>query len=291
MTHVKIHYTLNYNREVAYEKNQFNLLIIAIWLCAFYSKLCRPRHRYKWGGIAGYGPGYDPNDPIDAKYPYWRVTIKDFGCSNGTTCTWTAAEKKSAIEMMAKLRAMLNIPEFQDVFRQKAPYIVDKDASYEGSPYSVTMGSTYDTERLLWSILNADFEVTYRKQDSLSGGIASANVGKSLYVQLGYNPDVYNFDYVCNFPNSTFNGTATGYVAFTSLVFHEHLHNMGMTHENTSKERPDEVSRIQLVLNDWWRDGNYKDPKLEDSYKAQIDEITNYYLEKYAHLLESDTSN
>ena len=33
-----------------YEKNQFNLLIIAIWLCAFYSKLCRPRHRYKWGG-------------------------------------------------------------------------------------------------------------------------------------------------------------------------------------------------------------------------------------------------
>lgn len=291
MTHVKIHYTLNYNKEVAYEKNQFNLLIIAIWLCAFYSKLCRPRHRYKWGGIAGYGPGYDPNDPIDAKYPYWRVTIKDFGCSNGTTCTWTAAEKKSAIEMMAKLRAMLNIPEFQDVFRQKAPYIVDKDASYEGSPYSVTMGSTYDTERLLWSILNADFEVTYRKQDSLSGGIASANVGKSLYVQLGYNPDVYNFDYVCNFPNSTFNGTATGYVAFTSLVFHEHLHNMGMTHENTSKERPDEVSRIQLVLNDWWRDGNYKDPKLEDSYKAQIDEITNYYLEKYAHLFESDTSN
>ena len=291
MTHVKIHYTLNYNREVAYEKNQFNLLIIAIWLCAFYSKLCRPRHRYKWGGIAGYGPGYDPNDPIDAKYPYWRVTIKDFGCSNGTTCTWTAAEKKSAIEMMAKLRAMLNIPEFQDVFRQKAPYIVDKDASYEGSPYSVTMGSTYDTERLLWSILNADFEVTYRKQDSLSGGIASANVGKSLYVQLGYNPDVYNFDYVCNFPNSTFNGTATGYVAFTSLVFHEHLHNMGMTHENTSKERPDEVSRIQLVLNDWWRDGNYKDPKLETSHQAQIDEITNYYLEKYAHLLESDTSN
>ena len=278
---------------MTYEKNQFNLLIIAIWLCAFYSKLCRPRHRYKrGGGIADYGPGYDPNDPIDAKYPYWRVTIKDFGCSDGTKCTWTVEEKKSAIAMMAKLRAMLNIPEFQDVFRQKAPYIVDKDASYEGSPYSVTMGSTYDTERLLWSILNADFEVTYRKQDSLSGGIASANVGKSLYVQLGYNPDVYNFDYVCNFPNTTYTGTGnSGYVSHTSLVFHEHLHNMGMTHENTSKERPDEVSRIQLVLNDWWRDGNYKDPKLETSHQAQIDEITKYYLEKYAHLLESDTSN
>ena len=63
------------------------------------------------GGIAGYGPGYDPNDPIDAKYPYWRVTIKDFGCSNGTTCTWTVDEKKAAIKMMARLRAMLNIPE------------------------------------------------------------------------------------------------------------------------------------------------------------------------------------
>ena len=274
---------------MTYEKNQFNLLIIAIWLCAFYSKLCRQR---QWGGIADYGPGYDPNDPIDAKYPYWRVTIKDFGCSNGTKCTWTVAEKKAAIKMMARLRAMLNIPEFQDVFRQNAPYIVDKDASYEGSPYSVTMGSTYDTERLLWSILNADFEVTYRKQDSLSGGIASANVGKSLYVQLGYNPDVYNFDYVCNFPNTTYTGTGnSGYVSHTSLVFHEHLHNIGMTHENTSKERPDEVSRIQLVLNDWWRDGNYKEPKLETSHQAQIDEITNYYLEKYAHLLESDTSN
>ena len=159
MTHVKIHYTLNYNKEVAYEKNQFNLLIIAIWLCAFYSKLCRPRHRYKRGGIAGYGPGYDPNDPIDAKYPYWRVTIKDFGCSNGTTCTWTVDEKKAAIKMMARLRAMLNIPEFQDVFRQNAPYIADEVESYEGSPYSTTTGEAYDTERLLWSILNADFEV------------------------------------------------------------------------------------------------------------------------------------
>lgn len=274
---------------MTYEKNQFNLLIIAIWLCAFYSKLCRPR---QWGGIADYGPGYDPNDPIDAKYPYWRVTIKGFGCNNGTTCTWTAAEKKSAIEMMAKLRAMLNIPEFQDVFRQKAPYIVDKDASYEGSPYSVTMGSTYDTERLLWSILNADFEVTYNKHKGLSGGIASANVGNSLYVQLGYNPDVYNFDYVCNFPNTEYTGTGnSGYVSHTSLVFHEHLHNMGMTHENTSKGIPDEVSRIQLVLNDWWRDGNYKNPQLETSHQAQIDEITEYYLEKYAHLFESDTSN
>ena len=272
---------------------KINLIFLSLLFgCVLFTVSCADQDTdINGGGIADYGPGYDPNDPIDAKYPYWRVTIKDFGCSNGTKCTWTAAEKKSAIEMMAKLRAMLNIPEFQDVFRQKAPYIVDKDASYEGSPYSVTMGSTYDTERLLGSILNADFEVTYRKQDSLSGGIASANVGKSLYVQLGYNPDVYNFDYVCNFPNSTFNGTTTGYVAFTSLVFHEHLHNMGMTHENTSKERPDEVSRIQLVLNDWWRDGNYKEPKLETSHQAQIDEITKYYLEKYAHLFASDTSN
>ena len=288
MTHVKIHYTLNYNREVAYEKNQFNILIIAIWLCAFYSKLCRPRHRYKWGGIAGYGPGYDPNDPIDAKYPYWRVTIKDFGCSNGTTCTWTVDEKKAAIKMMARLRAMLNIPEFQDVFRQNAPYIADEVESYEGSPYSTTTGEAYDTERLLWSILNADFEVTYRKQDSLSGGIASANVGKSLYVQLGYNPDVYKFDYVCNFPNTTYTGTGnSGYVSHTSLVFHEHLHNMGMTHAHGK----DPVTDIQMVLFNWWYNGNNKYPKLETSHQAQIDEITNYYLEKYAHLLESDTSN
>ena len=267
---------------------KINLIFLSLLFgCVLFTVSCADQDKdTNGGGIADYGPGYDPNDPIDAKYPYWRVTIKGFGCSNGTKCTWTAAEKKSAIEMMAKLRAMLNIPEFQDVFRQKAPYIVDKNASYEGSPYSVTMGSTYDTERLLWSILNADFEVTYRKQDSLSGGIASA-----IYVQLGYNPDVYNFDYVCNFPNSTFNGTATGYVAFTSLVFHEHLHNMGMTHENTSNERPDEVSRIQLVLNDWWRDGNYKEPKLETSHQAQIDEITKYYLKKYAHLFASDTSN
>lgn len=286
MTHVKIHYTLNYNREVAYEKNQFNLLIIAIRLYAFYSKLCRPRHRYKrWGGIAGYGPGYDPNDPIDAKYPYWRVTIKDFGCSNGTTCTWTVDEKKAAIKMMARLRAMLNIPEFQDVFRKNAPYIADEVESYKDSPYSTTTGEAYDTERLLWSILNADFEVTYRKQDSLSGGIASANVGKSLYVQLGYNPDVYNFDYVCNFPNTPYTGTGnSGYVSHTSLVFHEHLHNMGMTHAHGQ----DPVTDIQMVLFNWWYNGN---PKLETSHQAQIDEITNYYLEKYAHLLESDTSN
>lgn len=273
---------------------KINLIFLSLLFgCVLFTVSCADQDTdTNGGGIADYGPGYDPNDPIDAKYPYWRVTIKDFGCSEGTTCTWTVAEKKAAIKMMARLRAMLNIPEFQDVFRQKAPYIVDKNASYEGSPYSVTMGSTYDTERLLWSILNADFEVTYRKQDSLSGGIASANVGKSLYVQLGYNPDVYNFDYVCNFPNTTYTGTGnSGYVSHTSLVFHEHLHNMGMTHENTSKERPDEVSRIQLVLNDWWRDGNYKDPKLETSHQAQIDEITKYYLEKYAHLLESDTSN
>ena len=287
MTHVKIHYTLNYNKEVAYEKNQFNLLIIAIWLCAFYSKLCRPRHRYKRGGIAGYGPGYDPNDPIDAKYPYWRVTIKDFGCSNGTTCTWTVDEKKAAIKMMARLRAMLNIPEFQDVFRQNAPYIADEVESYEGSPYSTTTGEAYDTERLLWSILNADFEVTYRKQDNV-GGDASANVGKSLYVQLGYNPDVYKFDYVCNFPNTTYTGTGnSGYVSHTSLVFHEHLHNMGMTHAHGK----DPVTDIQMVLFNWWYNGNLKDPKLETSHQAQINEITNYYLEKYAHLLESDTSN
>lgn len=284
MTHVKIHYTLNYNREVAYEKNQFNLIIIAIWLYAFYSKLCRPRHRYKWGGIADYGPGYDPNDPIDAKYPYWRVTIKDFGCSNGTTCTWTVDEKKAAIKMMARLRAMLNIPEFQDAFRKNAPYIADEVESYEGSPYSTTTGEAYDTERLLWSILNADFEVTYRKQNNV-GGDASANVGKSLYVQLGYNPDVYNFDYVCNFPNTTYTGKGnSGYVSHTSLVFHEHLHNIGMTHAHGQ----DPVSDIQMVLFNWWYNGN---PKLETSHQAQIDEITNYYLEKYAHLLESDTSN
>lgn len=270
---------------------KINLIFLSLLFgCMLFTVSCADQDTdTNGGGIAGYGPGYDPNDPIDAKYPYWRVTIKDFGCSNGTTCTWTVDEKKAAIKMMARLRAMLNIPEFQDVFRKNAPYIVDKDASYEDSPYSVTMGSTYDTERLLWSILNADFEVTYRKQDSLSGGIASANVGKSLYVQLGYNPDVYNFDYVCNFPNDPFTEKGSqGYVSHTSLIFHEHLHNMGMTHENTSKERPDEVSRIQMVLFNWWYNNN---PKLETSHQAQINEITNYYLEKYAHLLESDTSN
>ena len=266
---------------------KINLIFLSLLFgCVLFTVSCADKDN--GGGIADYGPGYDPNDPIDAKYPYWRVTIKDFGCSNGTTCTWTVDEKKAAIKMMARLRAMLNIPEFQDVFRQNAPYIADEVESYEGSPYSTTTGEAYDTERLLWSILNADFEVTYRKQDSLSGGIASANVGKSLYVQLGYNPDVYKFDYVCNFPNTPYTGTGnSGYVSHTSLVFHEHLHNMGMTHAHGK----DPVTDIQMVLFNWWYNGNGKDPKLETSHQAQIDEITNYYLEKYAHLLESDTSN
>lgn len=268
---------------------KINLIFLSLlFACVLFTVSCADQDTdANGGGIADYGPGYDPNDPIDAKYPYWRVTIKGFGCSNGTKCTWTAAEKKYAIEMMAKFRAMLNIPEFQDVFRKNAPYIADEVESYEGSPYSTTTGEAYDTERLLWSILNADFEVTYRKQNDV-GGDASANVGKSLYVQLGYNPDVYNFDYICNFPNTTYKGTGnSGYVSHTSLVFHEHLHNMGMTHAHGQ----DPVTDIQMVLFNWWYNGNGKDPKLEKSHQAQIDEITKYYLEKYAHLFESDTSN
>ena len=265
---------------------KINLIFLSLLFgCVLFTVSCADQDTdTNGGGIAGYGPGYDPNDPIDAKYPYWRVTIKDFDCSNGTKCTWTVAEKKAAIKMMARLRAMLNIPEFQDVFRKNAPYIADEVESYEGSPYSTTTGEAYDTERLLWSILNADFEVTYRKQ-KMNGGDASANVGKSLYVQLGYNPNVYNFDYICNFPNTEYTGKGnSGYVSHTSLVFHEHLHNMGMTHAHGQ----DPVTDIQMVLFDWWYNGN---PKLETSHQAQIDEITEYYLEKYAHLLESDTSN
>ena len=268
---------------------KINLIFLSLLFgCVLFTVSCADQDTdINGGGIADYGPGYDPNDPIDAKYPYWRVTIKGFGCSNGTTCTWTVDEKRTAIKMMARLRAMLNIPEFQDVFRQNAPYIADEVESYEGSPYSTTTGEAYDTERLLWSILNADFEVTYRKQNDV-GGDASANVGKSLYVQLGYNPDVYNFDYICNFPNTTYTGKGnSGYVSHTSLVFHEHLHNMGMTHAHGQ----DPVTVIQMVLFNWWYNGNLKDPKLETSHQAQIDEITKYYLEKYAHLLESDTSN
>lgn len=263
------------------------ILLSLLFGCLLFTVSCADQNtntNTNGGGIADYGPGYDPNDSIDAKYPYWRVTIKDFGCSNGTTCTWTVAEKKAAVKMMARLRAMLNIPEFQDVFRKNAPYIADEVESYEGSPYSTTTGEAYDTERLLWSILNADFEVTYRKQNNV-GGDASANVGESLYVQLGYNPDVYDFNYVCNFPNKPYTGTGnSGYVSHTSLVFHEHLHNMGMTHAHGQ----DPVTDIQMVLFNWWYNGN---PKLETSHQEQIDEITNHYLEKYAHLFESDTSN
>ena len=128
---------------------KINLIFLSLLFgCVLFTVSCADKDN--GGGIADYGPGYDPNDPIDAKYPYWRVTIKDFGCSNGTKCTWTVAEKKAAIKMMARLRAMLNIPEFQDVFRQNAPYIADEVESYEGSPYSTTTGEAYDTERLLW---------------------------------------------------------------------------------------------------------------------------------------------
>ena len=76
---------------------KINLIFLSLLFgCVLFTVSCADKDNGE--GIADYGPGYDPNDPIDAKYPYWRVTIKDFGCSDGTKCTWTVEEKNLLLQ-------------------------------------------------------------------------------------------------------------------------------------------------------------------------------------------------
>ena len=142
-----------------------------------------------------------PSDPIDEKYPNWKVGISGFGFSpqspKGTT--FTIKEKKFLIKYLALTRSILNTQEFLDAWEKNKDSIdcASETDSYPGSPYSISTGQEYDKDRLLETILNADFDVLYRKHN-LESNIASANVGKSLYVRQGYDPNVYDTEYLCN---------------------------------------------------------------------------------------------
>lgn len=227
-----------------------------------------------------------PSDPIDEKYPNWKVGISGFGFSpqspKGTT--FTIKEKKFLIKYLALTRSILNTQEFLDAWEKNKDSIdcASETDSYPGSPYSISTGQEYDKDRLLETILNADFDVLYRKHN-LESNIASANVGKSLYVRQGYDPDVYDTEYLCNLWSGDLTQTPQGYVSYLSLIFHENLHNAGMEHHSGY----DAVSKIQMILFNVLV-GNPNN--IEGRYAEQTAEIENSYLEKYAHLLTDDVN-
>ena len=77
-----------------------------------------------------------------------------------------------------------------------------------------------------------------------------------------------------------------GYASFSGLMFHEHMHNIGFTHNDVNKNSnvpyglQDVVQKlIERILYD----------DLKDKYARQLDELTAYYYTEYKNLLREDS--
>ncbi|MEI0524312.1 hypothetical protein R4K54_00130 [Brachyspira murdochii] len=227
-------------------------------------------------------------ETIDEKYPYWQVGIERFEIMEnvGKYTTIKVNEKRYTLRCMALIRTAVNSEEFVNSVKAKEAQLVSSISdNYAGQ--SIKPNDKYDPQKLIDCIRSLKYDFIYRKMNT--GGGTGA-VGKSRYLRYGLQPD-------SQIPTGNWVGFANGnwdsgvplygfeswpYASWASLMFHEHMHNIGFNHFNGN----DVPTTLQIVLYELMKRILYGD--LKNKYYKQLEELTAYYYTEYKDLLNED---
>ncbi|KLI26222.1 hypothetical protein OFR22_10210 [Brachyspira hyodysenteriae] len=231
-------------------------------------------------------------EEINKKYPYWQVGVANFQIANNlpSYATITVEEKRFILRCMALIRTALNSDEFLQAVRDKGALTAASDYSYGN--FSIKAGAAYDPDKLTEVVRTVKHNFTYEKLST--GGAGLGTVGVSRYVRYcGGQPadQIPTADWV-GFENDNWikwsgsGNSLYGYSSFASLMFHEHMHNIGFTHNDVNKD-----SNVPYGLQDVVQKLIYRilNEDLKDKYAKQLDELTAYYFTEYKDLLLEDS--
>ena len=225
-------------------------------------------------------------EEIDKKYPYWQIGIERFyiapEISNYTVIT--VEEKRWALRSLALMRAIINTPEFETAFMEKTNYIYSRAETYTNNEFPIKFGEPYNKNRLLDVIKNCKYDVQYCKYNRTSQ-VAVGGVGPSRYALEGFVDNLGYATYV-GIPNMNWKSEfAYGiFIGFMGVIFHEHLHNIGLTHRGGY----DATTAVQTVAEGIGK--RILGGDLKDKYQKQVEELTAYYYTEYKEWLITSTT-
>lgn len=224
-------------------------------------------------------------EEIDKKYPYWQVGIERFYIAPEISdyTVITVEEKRWALRSLALMRAIINTPEFETAFMAKTNYIYSRAETYTNN-IPIKFGEAYDKNRLLEVIRNCKYNVQYCKYNR-TGQVAVGGVGPSRYALEGFVDNLSYATYV-GIPNMNWKSEfAYGiFIGFVGVIFHEHLHNLGLTHNGGY----DATTGVQYVLEGVGK--RILSGDLKDKYQKQVEELTAYYYTEYKEWLITSTT-
>lgn len=222
-------------------------------------------------------------EEIDKKYPYWQVGIERFYIAPEISdyTVITVEEKRWALRSLALMRAIINTPEFETEFMKKT-YTSSRTVTNGGFP--INFGEAYDNNRLLTVIRNRKYNVQYCKYNS-KNQVAVGGVGPSRYALEGFVDNLGDATFV-GIPNMNWKSEfAYGiFVGFMGVIFHEHLHNTGLTHIGGH----DATTAVQTVAEGIGK--RILGGDLKDKYQKQVEELTAYYYTEYKEWLVVSTT-
>ena len=226
---------------------------------------------------------------IDKKYPHWRVGISRFEIDSRMD-KYTVIkinEKRYVLRCMALIRTAVNSPEFlNNVRANKASLLSSVNDTYNG--HSIKEGDPYDPDRLVECIRSLEYDFVYTKMNT---GGCTGELGKSRYLRYGLQNNK-------EIPTGKWTGFSSGnwdsgaplygdyswpYASWASLMFHEHMHNIGFNHVGGR----DVPTTLQNILYEIMKRILYGD--LKNKYYQELEELTAYYYSEYKYLLTSDS--
>ena len=225
-------------------------------------------------------------EEIDKKYPYWQIGIERFYIAPEISdyTVITVEEKRWALRSLALMRAIINTPEFETAFMEKTNYIYSRAETYTNNEFPIKFGEPYNKNRLLDVIKNCKYDVQYCKYNRTSQ-VAVGGVGPSRYALEGF---VDNLGYATfvGIPNMNWKSEfAYGiFIGFMGVIFHEHLHNIGLTHRGGY----DATTAVQTVAEGIGK--RILGGDLKDKYQKQVEELTAYYYTEYKEWLITSTT-
>ena len=202
---------------------------------------------------------------------------------------------------MALIRVAVNSDEFAERVKAAESQLGSSvNDSYNG--HNLKKGDKYDAQRVIDCVRSLKYDFGYKKRVGVPAGTGVGPVGKSRYLRYGLQPeneipigewigfstgnwgtlnDVLFGDYYTYMQSQTYANTA-------SLMFHEHMHNIGFAHEGqyaVPYTLDGIVNKIidEILWNPTWG------PALKNKYEKQVNELIAYYLTEYKHLLNEDT--
>ncbi len=236
------------------------------------------------------GPNQYTQEAIDKDYPYFNVGVSGFFVFEEATnyIELTVAEKRVFLECLALMRTVANTEEFPvAISNASQEFKLDHNISKgPGVIYESTIGTPANRYRLWEVVAGTSYDVEYGKHLK-NEGAAYATVGENYYsyytkdrtMKPGtriWGPN----DYLVSWAGF---GTPYGMSSFTALLFHEHMHNIGFTHNGGGVIPYDYQAVVQELC------GRILDGDLKDKYSKDLDRLTAYYLDKYKDHLVSST--